>query len=73
MLIFDPSANDAQVLSPLASDWLVLVVDSTGAAGTLRGCMSIAATVGGHVELGPAWTGQLLITPTFSGAVEVCQ
>lgn len=71
MLILDPTAPDALILDPLATDWLVLIVESAGAIGTLTGKVCVQATVQGFVESGPAWTGSLVIAPTFTGFVEL--
>jgi hypothetical protein len=70
-LTLDATAIDFLVLDPLASDWLVLIVESAGAIGTLTGNVCMQATVQGFVESGPAWTGSLVIAPTFTGFVEL--
>jgi hypothetical protein len=71
MLILDPTITDSLALDPLASNWLLLIIESAGALGALNGDVSIGATVQGCVELGPMWTGMLVIAATFSGAVEI--
>lgn len=71
MLILDPTTTDSLTLEPTAMNWLVLVIESAGAIGALKSQVCIAATMGGSVELGPVWTGRLVVLPTFSGAVEI--
>lgn len=70
-MILDPASSDPLILDPLASDWLVLIVESAGAIGALKGDVCIEATVQGCVEVSPMWTAQLIVSPTFSGSVEI--
>ena len=71
MLVLNPTTTDSLALDPLAMNWLVLVIESAGALGALQGEVCIGATVHGHVEFGPMWTGRVVIAATFSGAVEI--
>lgn len=71
MLLLDPTTTDSLTLNPTAMNWLVLVIENAGAIGALKGEVCIAATVAGSVELGPMWTGRLVVSPTLSGAVEI--
>ncbi len=69
MLILDPTA-DLLILDPLASDWLVLVIDSAGATAALKGNACVQATVHGTVETGPMWSGQRALQATVQGSIE---
>ena len=69
-LVFDPDAEKVLVLDPDASLFLVLVVESAGAIGAMRGTFCTEATVQGVVEAGPTWIARLIVSPTFSGFVE---
>ena len=69
-LLLDPIA-DALTLDPLATSWLVLVVESAGAIGAMQGTVCVETTVQGCVEIGPVWSGRLIVSPTFAGAVEI--
>jgi len=68
-LIFDPAA-DLLILDPLATDWLVLVIEPAGAA-SLRGCLNVSAAMAGGVDLSPGLRGQIGVSVSAQGGVEL--
>jgi hypothetical protein len=73
-LILDPTAEDTLILDPLVEEWLVLGVGEDVESpdiASLAGCVHVAATLLGRVEVVPSIAGCSRIEPTLAGRTEV--
>jgi hypothetical protein len=71
MLLLEPGSTDCLLLDAAAFNRLVLVIEGAMASGALKGQVWIATTVQGCLELGPTWTAAIVLSPTYSGDVEI--
>lgn len=71
MLILDPTTADSLVLDPQSTTWLVLSIETVGAAGSFRGCLNVSASLAGGVELAATMQGSHLVSPAVAGGVDV--
>lgn len=63
----------AAILQPAPTTLAAVLLVTTAPTQTasIDGCVGISHTVAGCVEMGPVWTGRMIISPTFSGTQEI--